>query len=293
MDLDLRRLRVFLVVAEVQHFGRAAERLRMAQPSVSQQVARLETQLGTLLFLRGPRGVSLTDSGIRLMRQMGPAVRNLDAVLEDFMSTVPPTGRLRVGVLSSMATFLVPAAVPAADLGGLEVSLAEAALSTLVQRLKDDELDVVFCYSTDDESLFASVTRQELDDRPTRVALPASDPLAGARLVSWLDAAARRWVMPSASGQYYDDMLARFARRGHAIQVVAEATTLAGQLGLVAAGIGWTFTSPWATVPPGVTNAELQDGDRLVLLALTRDANPRAAVAALIASVRDRARALP
>ena len=286
MKFDLRRLRIFLAVAEEMHFGRAAQRLRIAQPSVSQQVSRLEAQFGVPLFVRGSRGIALTDAGVRLSRILRPVVQNLDAAITEFAATVHQTGRLRVGVLSSLATFLVPGAITSADLGDLEVNLSEGSLSALVAGLGEKQLDVVFCYGTGDEAVFGSAVRQELDIRPTRVAMPARDPLAGVAQVRWVDAAKRSWVMPSASRQYYDDMVARFTRRGYTVHVVAEATTLAGQLGLVAAGIGWTFTSPWAQVPPGVVTSQLEDADQLSLLALTRDSDPLPAVASLIAAVR-------
>ncbi|MGN6250289.1 MAG: LysR family transcriptional regulator [Marmoricola sp.] len=290
MEADLRRLRIFLAVADTLHFGRAAERLRVSQPSVSQQVARLERQLGCRLFVRTPRGVTLTAAGQRLVQQVGPAVRALDRALAGFAADHGAVGPLRVGALSSLASFLVPSAVPDVPELGSSVSITEGPLARLLQQLRGGDLDVVFCYSTADPSALDGCVVQRLDERSTQVAMPASDPLAGQDQIAWAEAATRGWIMPSASRHYAEDMLERFTRRALDVHVVAEATTLSGQLALVAAGVGWTFTSPWAPVPAGVHRCALAGADRLELLAVTRAAAPvGAAGRALVDAVAKRA----
>jgi DNA-binding transcriptional LysR family regulator len=78
--VELRALRYFVTVAEERHFGRAAERLHVAQPAVSQQIARLERELGTRLLDRSPRKVALTDAGTRVLDAARDALAAADQV---------------------------------------------------------------------------------------------------------------------------------------------------------------------------------------------------------------------
>uniref|UniRef100_UPI002453A8E0 LysR family transcriptional regulator n=1 Tax=Nocardia wallacei TaxID=480035 RepID=UPI002453A8E0 len=72
MDLDLRKLRYFVAVADRLHFGRAAEELHIAQPVLSRQIRALEKDLGAALFTRDTHGVELTDAGRQLLDDAGP-----------------------------------------------------------------------------------------------------------------------------------------------------------------------------------------------------------------------------
>src|SRR5664279_3124689 len=80
--MDLRRLQYFAVVAQELHFRRAAERLHIAQPGLSQQIKVLERELGADLFDRGPQGVTLTAAGTVLLEEGVPLLGQLDRVEE-------------------------------------------------------------------------------------------------------------------------------------------------------------------------------------------------------------------
>ncbi|HWO59558.1 MAG TPA: LysR family transcriptional regulator, partial [Umezawaea sp.] len=80
MDLDLRKLRYFLAVAEGLHFGRAAEELHIAQPALSRQIRALEHDLDAQLFTRDRHGVELTEAGRQLLADTGPLLASANAV---------------------------------------------------------------------------------------------------------------------------------------------------------------------------------------------------------------------
>lgn len=109
MPVDVRWLASFAVVASELHFTRAAQRLGASQPALSQQIARLERQLGVSLFDRAPGGVSLTPAGDALWREVRPAMAGLRAGIVAARAVgAGVTGRLRVQHLSSYGPVVMP-----------------------------------------------------------------------------------------------------------------------------------------------------------------------------------------
>src|SRR5918997_4929340 len=99
--IDLRELRVFLTLADELHFGRTADRLRLTPSRVSQTLRELEHKVGAQLVHRTSRRVQLTPSGERFLRDVRPALEQLDGVLERANAAAQRLeGTLRLGVLS-------------------------------------------------------------------------------------------------------------------------------------------------------------------------------------------------
>src|SRR3954452_18735654 len=117
--MELRHLRSFVAVAEELHFGRAAERLHIAQSPLSQQIQRLERQVGAMLFERNRRKVELTDAGNAMLTHAREALAQAD--LAETAARAAAAGRagtLRIGFLGSAALAILPRIVPAWRGGG-------------------------------------------------------------------------------------------------------------------------------------------------------------------------------
>src|ERR1700761_9287 len=97
MDLDLRKLRYFVAVAEELHFGRAADRLHIAQPVLSRQIRVLEGELGTELFLRDRRGTVLTPAGEQLVDEARLLLAHADALLRRVRAAGEGVTRFTIG----------------------------------------------------------------------------------------------------------------------------------------------------------------------------------------------------
>src|SRR3954467_9383200 len=97
MDLDLRKLRYFVAVADKLHFGRAADELHIAQPALSRQIRALEQDLGTPLLTRDSHGVTLTDAGRQLLTDAGPLLASAHAVRRRVTVAARGSQRLMVG----------------------------------------------------------------------------------------------------------------------------------------------------------------------------------------------------
>lgn len=144
--MDLRRLEAFVAVAEERHFGRAAERLHMAQPPLSQQIRALERELGVPLFTRTTRRVDLTAAGAAYLPRARAILRETaEAADEVRLVAAGRLGRLTLGCVGSVTYSLLPrlARGLAAELPGVEVSFrGEMLVPDQVDALVAGEVDL-------------------------------------------------------------------------------------------------------------------------------------------------------
>lgn len=145
--LDLREIEAFLAVAEESHFGRAAERLRISQPRISQLVRALERRIGAALFVRSSRRVELTPLGGQLHEELAPVYsRRRDVVRRARDAARGVEGVLRVGFLGSAANELTPRILSAFHdrHPGCEVLMVETHFADPLGPLRRGEVDLVF-----------------------------------------------------------------------------------------------------------------------------------------------------
>jgi LysR family hydrogen peroxide-inducible transcriptional activator len=182
--MTLTELRYIVAVAEARHFGRAAERCHVSQPSLSASVAKLEDELGVRLFERGKRGARLTAAGEEVIAQARRALdeaARVKAVAQQGRN--PLKGTLRLGVIHTIAPYLLPDLVAALHRGAPEMPLdiEENTTAALDGLLKAGTLDVVVLALPYEEN---GILTQALYDEPFKVVVPRGHPLARRRTIA-------------------------------------------------------------------------------------------------------------
>jgi DNA-binding transcriptional LysR family regulator len=237
--MDLRHLRYFVAVAEERHFGRAAARLRMAQPPLSRQIQALESELGFPLLLRSRRNVELTAAGTVFLDRARYVFEEVDrAVHEARRASAGETGRIAVGYLSSLAYSGLTRFLRAfrEHSPTVEVLLRELSPAEQIEALKQGRVDVGFVRGPiDDPSLVAERVRRER----LLIAMPSEHPLGvRARIPLSLLAKEPFVSFPRArAAAFFDTLMAMCRKAGFAPRIVQEAPQL-DILSLVAAGFG-------------------------------------------------------
>jgi DNA-binding transcriptional LysR family regulator len=271
--MELRRLRYFLAVADELHFGRAAERLHMAQPPLSQQIRRLETELDVALFDRTTRKVSLTAAGAVLRdeaRRLVLAAESVERVMGEHRSG--HGGVLRLGFVDSSAYEVMPTILRAYRNRWPGVDHQLQSMSS------DEQYDALLAGQIDLGINRALGGRTEVHSVPflqerLHVAVESGHRLATRRStsLSQLDGEAFIGFDRRVSPTLHADLTSLFAAEGVVYDPIIEATEYTTILGLVAAGQGV------AVVPAGVRTfarpdvhyADLRDSSATVALVLS------------------------
>lgn len=247
MNIELRQLRYFVAVAEEMHFGRAAKRLHMTQPPLSQAIQALEAQLGVPLFARTRRSVALSSAGQALL----PEVQRL---LQQVHGLGPLAQRAAAGESGRMSV----AFVPMADYGVLptalrdfhathpavHLSLQEATTDVQLGLLASGSIDLGFLLPPLPEKLRAEVDYLPLAAEPLVLALPEHARALRQRGRLSLKACAELplIIFPRRSSPaFHDQILGCFRDAGLTPHIGQEAIQMQTIVGLVSAGMGFAL----------------------------------------------------
>ncbi len=241
MALFSRQLIAFMAVAEELHFGRAAQRLHVSQPPLSQQVRLFEERVGVTLFERSTRAVRLTAAGAALHDALKRLMDDGDAALTAARQVaVGEAGLLRIGFTPTAGYRLVPTAVGLYRQRhpGVHLSMVEGDTAHLHALLRSDRLDIAITRRHEniaDEDLALT----PVDAEPLVVALPKSHPLAGRDHVDIDELAGVPLIgFVRAKSEYFHALLSQlFSDNGVAPNIVME-SLLPTLLTPVEAGVG-------------------------------------------------------
>jgi len=236
--MEMHQLRYTVAVARVGNFSRAAEQCRVAQPSLSQQIQKLEEELGERLFDRLKTGVKLTPAGEIFLQR---AVRILDEAesarreMQDAHSLA--RGTLNIGVLPTIAPYLLPAIIArfTAEFPGIEVAVHEETTSRLLKLLVACEVDLAVMSLPIEDAAFEV---QPLFTEELLVAVPPGHPFATKRTLRAEDLETERFILMKEGHCLGDQVLSFCNRREITPRVSCRSAQIETVQALVQSGLG-------------------------------------------------------
>jgi DNA-binding transcriptional LysR family regulator len=275
MNFDLRHLEAFVAVAEELHFGRAAARLHVAQPALSQQIMRLESALGIDLLVRERRRTALSDVGRLFLveaRRTLEQAKAAKSVAE--RARRGELGRLRVGYhpTASSQPFLAALAAFERVVPDVELSLRELPMGVLGQPLHDDVVDIAFLSTLGNVDCGQpQLQMRTLSTERFLVAAPAGHVLAIQDDVALRNLDGETLIMlgRDVCAFWHDDLVSMCARAGYTPRSTRYVGELGTQLTLVAAGLGLALVQESSRLvrTQGLDYIPVRDADRPVISA--------------------------
>lgn len=252
--MEIHQLRYFLAVAHARNFSRAAERCHVAQPSLSQQIMKLEDELGEKLFERNRRDVALTPSGELFRQHAERVIDELEAAREkirDVRGLV--RGKVELGVLPTVAPYFLPAVLKAFGTAhpGIEVSINEDTTANLARAVESKDLDLALISAPAEGRRLVST---ELFTEALWLALPAEHPLTRKRALSVHDLENEPFIVMK-EGHCLGGQALQFCQaRGFSPRVSFRSAQIETVHAFVAAGLGVSL------VPAMALRTDAHDG---------------------------------
>ncbi|MBN8866682.1 MAG: LysR family transcriptional regulator [Solirubrobacterales bacterium] len=289
MSVELRHLRYFAALAEEMHFGRAAERLHIAQPSLSQQIRKLEGMVGVDLVDRSGRSIELTPAGRALAARTRRTFDDVDAAITAARDAAGGIiGRFAVGFIETAAVSLVPDAVRRfrGTHPRVTLELRELPVRAQAEELIRGYLDLGFVRT---EPGHRDLVVERVIEEGFVAALPAGHPLAErerldpAEVVREPLIVIEREQIPG----LYDETVALAREHGTGLEIAQQATSILSILGLVSAGLGVALlpASVRALGFVGIHYVDLDPSPRTAILAVRHRDNSSPQMAPFLAAI--------
>jgi len=255
--MNLRDLRYLTALADLRHFGRAAEACHVSQPTLSTQIRKLEEELGVALVERSPRQVMLTPAGRDIAERARRVLADVEQMRETARRTADPeAGTVRLGIFPTLGPYLLPHVVPGlrARFPKLELLLVEEKTEVLLARLRDGRLDAAVLALPLHEDW---VETEFLFEEPFLLAVPNAHPLAGRHDLRLHDLADQNLLLLEDGHCLRDQALEVCTLSGAGEKEGFRATSLETLRQMVAAGVGITLLPMLAVKPPVSPSADL------------------------------------
>jgi DNA-binding transcriptional LysR family regulator len=287
--MELRQLQYFAAVARHRSFTRAAAELYVTQPALSQQIRRLEAELGLALLRRTSKGVELTPAGADLLAHADKVIAEMEAARAEMDRHAGVSrGVARVAATAADAPRL-PEALAAfhTEHPGIQVALRQGSAQEVVDLTRRGAVDVAVQALAGDPP--PGVDAQPLTDEPLRVAVPLDDPLAGAANVGMSDLRGRPFILAEPGSALREAVLAATQAAGFSPLPLFEVGDPHAVRFLVRAGLGISLVpESWLERPgPVVGAADLKQPPRHRLYLLTPAAGPSPAGRLLFERLRE------
>jgi DNA-binding transcriptional LysR family regulator len=250
MTFDLRTLTLFVAVAEELHFSRAAGRLGMAQPPLSQQIRRLEMELGVQLFNRTSRSVRLTAAGHQLLKGARELLtRRAEVINMTRRAAGGETGTLRLGLSSSSSFGIIGNIIRffRARYPDVTVQLTELEIDVAASAVATGELDVAILRGPFSH---AELRTELLLREPLELVIPSHHPLAAATEIRLATVAEEPFVLFSrhSAPRLHDVITSLCVTAGFSPRIEQEGNSWASVVAMVGAGLGITLAPASAAV---------------------------------------------
>lgn len=249
-DLKLKDLRYLVALADTRHFGRAAARCFVSQPTLSAQLRKLEDYLGVKLVERQPKRVTLTEIGEQVVTRARRVLQECDEIVSlAHRDRDPLTGKLKVALIPTIGPYLLPRAAPAIrrSLPKLKLLLYEHQTAPLLEKLRAGEVDLgILALPVDLEGLDS----RTLFDEPFSVALPTQHPLAAKSAIAPGDLKGQTLLLLEDGHCLRDQALEVCSGIDVRESQDFRATSLETLRQMVAAGLGVTLLPEMATRSP-------------------------------------------